>query len=176
MGLLAVVDTFLIYKIAEHRYSRNIAFVAAILFAVMPLSWILRRVLLESIQLPFILSSILFLVYKRNLTNENISVNNKDTNRHNNNLNIFTIVLSGIFLGLAIFTKLPAFLMIPVVGYLVYTNSNNNRYNNKFKNIKVLGLWFIPVILIPMIWPAYATLTGHFDEWINGVLWQADRK
>src|SRR5215212_11790276 len=77
MGLLAVLDTFLIYKIAEHRYSRNIAFVAAILFAVMPLSWILRRVLLESIQLPFILSSILFLVYKRNLTNENIRVDNK---------------------------------------------------------------------------------------------------
>jgi hypothetical protein len=64
--------------------------------------------------------------------------------------------------------------MIPVVAYLVYTNSNN-YYNNKFKNIKVLGLWFIPVILIPMIWPAYATLTGHFDEWIHGVLWQADR-
>ena len=175
MGLLAVVDTFLIYKIAEYRYNRNIAFVAAILFAVMPLSWILRRVLLESIQLPFILSSILFLVYKRNLTNEHIRVDNKDTNRHNNNLNIFTIVLSGIFLGLAIFTKLPAFLMIPVVAYLVYTNSNNNYNNNKFKNIKVLGLWFIPVILIPMIWPAYATLTGHFDEWINGVIWQADR-
>jgi len=175
MGLLAVVDTFLIYKIAEYRYNRNIAFVAAILFAVMPLSWILRRVLLESIQLPFILSSILFLVYKRNLTNEHIRVDNKATNRHNNNLNIFTIVLSGIFLGLAIFTKLPAFLMIPVVAYLVYTNSNNNNYNNKFKNIKVLGLWFIPVILIPMIWPAYATLTGHFDEWINGVIWQADR-
>jgi hypothetical protein len=175
MGLLAVVDTFLIYKIAEYRYNRNIAFVAAILFAVMPLSWILRRVLLESIQLPFILSSILFLVYKRNLTNENIRVNNRDTNRPINNLNIFTMVLSGIFLGLAIFTKLPAFLMIPVVAYLVYTNSNNNYNNNKFKNIKVLGLWFIPVILIPMIWPAYATLTGHFDEWIHGVLWQADR-
>src|SRR5215207_3539568 len=174
MGLLAVLDTFLIYKIAEHRYGRNVAFVASILFAVMPLSWILRRVLLESIQLPFILSSILFLVYKRNLTIGSISVNNKDTNSYNSNSSIFTIVLSGIFLGLAIFTKLPVFLMIPVVAYLVYTNSNNNN-NNRYKNIKVLGLWFIPVILIPMIWPAYATLTGHFDEWIHGVLWQADR-
>jgi len=174
MGLLAVLDTFLIYKIAEHRYGRNVAFVASILFAVMPLSWILRRVLLESIQLPFILSSILFLVYKRNLTIGSISVNNKDTNSYNSNSSIFTIVLSGIFLGLAIFTKVPVFLMIPVVAYLVYTNSNNNN-NKKYKNIKVLGLWFIPVILIPMIWPAYATLTGHFDEWIHGVLWQADR-
>ena len=172
MGLLAVVDTFLIYKIAEHRYSRNIAFVAAILFAVMPLSWILRRVLLESIQLPFILSSILFLLYKRNLNIGNIGVNNRDTNHYNNNLNLFTISLSGVFLGLAIFTKVPAFLMIPVVAYLVYTSNSNNHY----KRIKVLGLWFIPVILIPMIWPAYAASTGHFDEWIHGVLFQASRE
>src|SRR5919106_967186 len=118
MGLLAVLDTFLIYKIAEYRYGRNVAFVASILFAVMPLSWILRRVLLESIQLPFILSSILFLLYKRNLTIGNISVNNRDTNSYNSNINIFTIVVSGIFLGLAIFTKLPAFVMIPLVAYL----------------------------------------------------------
>ncbi|HJU60377.1 MAG TPA: phospholipid carrier-dependent glycosyltransferase, partial [Nitrososphaeraceae archaeon] len=173
MGLLAVLDTFLIYKIAEHRYSRNVAFVASILFAVMPLSWMLRRVLLESIQLPFILSSILFLFYKRNLTvGDNNSIKDKNSNYHNNNLIIFTTILSGIFLGLAIFTKLPAFLMIPLVAYLVYTHSNNN---NNHKNIKTLGLWFIPVILIPMIWPAYAISTGNFDEWLNGVLWQADR-
>ena len=60
MGLLAVVDTFLIYKIAEHRYNRNIAFVAAILFAVMPLSLLTRGIFLDSILLPFLLSSILF--------------------------------------------------------------------------------------------------------------------
>jgi 4-amino-4-deoxy-L-arabinose transferase-like glycosyltransferase len=171
MGLLAVVDTFLIYKIAEHRYGRNVAFIAAILFAVMPLSWILRRILLESIQLPFILSSILFLLYRRNLTIGNIGVNNRDTNSYNSNKNIFTIVVSGIFLGLAIFTKLPAFVMVPLVAYLVYNNSKNN-----YKGIKVLGLWFVPVLLIPMIWPAYAASTGHFDEWINGVLLQADMK
>ena len=35
--------------------------------------------------------------------------------------------------------------MIPVVGFLIFTNSN--------KRLKVLGLWFIPVILIPLIWP-----------------------
>ena len=28
MGILAVVDTFLIYKIAEWRYNRNVAFIA----------------------------------------------------------------------------------------------------------------------------------------------------
>src|SRR5215203_773729 len=165
MGLLAVLDTFLIYKIAEHRYSRNIAFVAAILFAVMPLSLLTRGIFLDSILLPFLLSSILFAIYSKEI--KTIELNRRNTK------NLF-VLLSGIFLGLAIFTKLPVFLMIPVVAYLVYTNSNNNN-NKKYKNIKVLGLWFIPVILIPMIWPAYATLTGHFDEWIDGVLWQADR-
>src|ERR687895_1736643 len=42
MGLLAVADTFLVYKIAERRYNRTVAFIAAALFAVMPISWILR--------------------------------------------------------------------------------------------------------------------------------------
>jgi hypothetical protein len=168
MGLLAVVDTFLIYKIAEYRYNRNIAFVAAILFAVMPLSLLTRGIFLDSILLPFLLSSILFALYSKET--KTIEFTRRNTK------NLF-VLLSGIFLGLAIFTKLPAFLMIPVVAYLVYTNSNNNyNNNNKFKNIKVLGLWFIPVILIPMIWPAYAMLTGHFDEWIHGVLFQASRE
>ena len=48
MGILAVVDTFLIYKIAERRYNRNVAFIAAILFAVTPLGWLFRRMYLRS--------------------------------------------------------------------------------------------------------------------------------
>ena len=48
MGILAVVDTFLIYKIAERRYNRNVAFIAAILFAVMPYTWLIRRVLIRA--------------------------------------------------------------------------------------------------------------------------------
>ena len=63
MGILAVVDTFLIYKISDIRYNRKVAFIASILFAVMPLTWLTRRIYLDSIMLPFILSSILFAVY-----------------------------------------------------------------------------------------------------------------
>src|ERR687896_1163568 len=44
MGVLAVVDTFLIYKIAEMPYNRNVAFISSILFAVMPSTWFIRRV------------------------------------------------------------------------------------------------------------------------------------
>jgi hypothetical protein len=159
MGLLAVADTFLIYTISEIRYSRSIAFIASILFAVMPITtWFLRRVWLEPIQLPFILTSILFAVfYTKNSIGKN--KNKKGFPR---------ILLSGVFLGLAIFTKIPALTMIPLVGFLIYQNNNNNRK-------LTLGLWFIPVILIPLIWPAYATYRGEFDLWLDGVLWQTHR-
>ena len=64
MGVLAILDTFLIYKISERYYnSRNVALIASILFAVMPITWLLRRVWLEPIQLPFVLASVIFAVY-----------------------------------------------------------------------------------------------------------------
>jgi hypothetical protein len=66
MGLLAIADTFLVYKVAERRYNnRMVGFIAAILFAVMPMTWMLRRIMLESILLPLLLTSILFAVYLR---------------------------------------------------------------------------------------------------------------
>ena len=40
--------------------------------------------------------------------------------KRNSNYNILLILLSGIFLGLAIFTKLPAFSIIPLMGFLFY--------------------------------------------------------
>ena len=38
MGILAVIDTFLVYKISERMYNRNVALFASILFAVMPVT------------------------------------------------------------------------------------------------------------------------------------------
>jgi len=120
MGILAVVDTFLIYKIAEHRYNRNVAFIASILFAVMPITWLTRWMLLESLLLPFLLCSILFAVYSLMKNSPfplpSPSLANYNKNKRNNK-RIPLILLSGIFLGLAIFTKIPAFTMIPLVGF-----------------------------------------------------------
>lgn len=45
MGMLAIADTFLVYKIAEIKYNRNVSFIAAVLFAVMPATWVLRKIL-----------------------------------------------------------------------------------------------------------------------------------
>jgi asparagine N-glycosylation enzyme membrane subunit Stt3 len=170
MGILAVADTFLIYKISERRYNRNIALIASALFAVMPITLLLRRIYLDSIMLPFLLSSILFAVYANDFKN---IYNNKNrlipslpaTNCTRKNI---LILLSGLFLGLAIFTKIPAFTMIPIVGLLIYTSSKDRKLNK-------LAIWFIPVILIPSIWPAYAVMTGEFGLWIDAIAWQVNR-
>jgi len=164
MGILAIVDTFLVYKIAEYRHGRNVALASSVVFAVMPLSWLYRWILLDSILLPFLLSSILLAVYLKKLSDRNSNNHIKD-----NKLDIkIPILLSGILLGLAIYTKIPAFTMIPLVGFLVYKNSN--------KSWKLLGLWFIPVILIPLMWPAYSISVGQFDEWLHGILWQGTER
>jgi hypothetical protein len=172
MGALAVVDTFLIFKVAERRYNnRNVAFIAAILFAVMPMSWLVRRILLDSLFLPFLLLSILFTMDTKNRNtkssdNPNYILDSKDYS--DNKMSLLTM-LSGIFLGLAIFTKIPAFTMLPLVGLLIYDNVNGSR-RRKLKN---LGLWFVPVILIPLIWPTYAISAGELENWLNGLSWQA---
>jgi hypothetical protein len=184
MGLLAVSDTFLIYKITERRYhNRNVALIAAILFAVMPYGWLFRRIFLETIQVPFLLTSILLAVYLKDslkiIKDKNSNSNSKNTLRSKT---ISMILLSGASLGLSIFTKVPVFTIIPLVGFLIYTNTNSNdddnnnntngRHRRRRTRLRNLGLWFIPVILIPLIWPAHAMIIGEFDQWIHGVLWQ----
>ena len=152
MGILAVADTFLVFKISERLYNRNVASFASILFAVMPVTWFTRMILLDSILLPFLLLSILLAL---------CPVQSKSKN-------YVLILISGISLGLAIFTKVPAFTMIPLVGFLVYSRNN--------KSLKVLGLWFLPVVLIPLIWPAQSILANQFEIWIKDVMWQASRE
>ena len=158
MGILAVIDTFLIYKISESMYNRNIALFASILFAVMPVAWFTRMILLDSILLPFLLFSIFLAVHATKSKSEK-------NNKNNNNI---LIVLSGVLLGIAIFTKIPAFTMIPLVAFLIYRNNN--------RSLKALGIWFVPVILIPLIWPAQSILAGAFTSWTNDVLWQISRE
>jgi dolichyl-phosphate-mannose--protein O-mannosyl transferase len=154
MGLIAVADTFLVYKIAERRYNRTIALIAATLFAVMPFSWLLRRILLDNLLLPFLLCSVFFALSAREKENK-VTSPCKDT---------MLILLSGIFLGLAIFTKIPSFAFIPLLSFILLTQT---------RNFKSFLLWLIPVLAIPSIWPAYAMYSGEFEEWKNDILWQA---
>jgi dolichyl-phosphate-mannose-protein mannosyltransferase len=162
LGILAVIDTFLIYKISESRYNKNVALIASVLFAVMPMTWILRRIYLDNLLMPLLLSSILFALYIRQPNNSD----NQRTHRIKINENL-VVLSSGIFLGLAIYTKIPAFTMIPIVGFLVLSNSKSRK--------KALVIWLLPVILIPLLWPGYAIMNGEFNLWLNGVMFQQNR-
>jgi hypothetical protein len=160
MGVFAIVDTFIIYKIAEIRYNRNIAFIASLLFAVMPLTWMTRRIYLDSILVPFLLLSVLFALMYANTKPKSKEKNRDKTSK-------ILVLLSGIFLGLAIFTKIPAFTMIPLVaGILTYSNH---------RALGSLAIWLTPVLLIPAIYPGYAILQGEYDEWRRDISYQTDR-
>ena len=164
MGILAVIDTFLIYKISESRYNGNLAFIASILFAVMPMSWFTRRIFLDSILIPFLLTSILFAVNQSGNTNDI----NKKINKSIYSNNLLRVVLSGTFLGLAIFTKIPVFVTIPSIGFIIFTKNN--------RSWKILGMWFIPIILIFLIWPSYSLAVGHYNSWWDGIVRQSVRQ
>jgi len=170
MGILAVVDTFLVYKIAETRYNRKVAFISATLFAVMPLSSILREILLDSIELPFILLSILFAVYYAKYESQN--------GAYNNDKKFLLVLISGIFLGLAIFTKVPVFILIPLLAFIILQSNKKGMFWNvsRGKGLKTLAIWFVPVVLIPVIWPSYALSVGQFGEWLDGVIYQTGRQ
>lgn len=146
MGLLAVFDTLLVYKIAEKRYGTKVAIFSSVFFAVMPISWVMRRVLLDSLLLPFLLLSILLALHSREKR--------------------WLVPASGICLGLAIFTKVPVFTLIPLIAYLVYSQN---------KNKKLVILWLIPVLLLPLAWPAQSLMTNQFANWEKDVLWQSHR-
>jgi hypothetical protein len=149
MGLLAVLDTFLIYKIVQIRYSEIAAFLSASLFAVLPFTWIFKRILLDSIVVPLVLGAILLAIYST-------KTKQKRT----------LIIFSGCLLGLAVFTKVPAFTMIFVVAWIIYAD------RKKFSDILLL---MIPFVLIPLIWPINAIMLDQFDLWQKGVLWQTQR-
>ena len=176
MGILAIIDTFLVYKISEYRYNRNVALIASILFAVMPATWLLRKILLESLLLPLLLSSILFAVYysSRKMSNPSttadyvkMNLDQKVKTKNNNNFMILPMI-SGIFLGLAIFVKIPIITMTPLVAYLILSRRRD-------KSRRAFWVWIIPVILIPMIWPIYSILVGDFDQLLEDLAWNTQR-
>ncbi|MDE1826770.1 MAG: glycosyltransferase family 39 protein [Thaumarchaeota archaeon] len=148
MGLLAIADTFLIFQISEKRYNTKTAIAASLLFAVMPMTWITRRILLDSILLPFLLLSILLAIYSKD-------------SKHKSTL----VLLSGICMGLVLFTKVDMVIMLPLLIFLVY----------KSAGLRKIGLWFIPVILIPLIWPIESIMRGEFNLWLDDIMWQTGR-
>jgi hypothetical protein len=72
--------------------------------------------------------------------------------------------------------------MIPLIGYLICISTNKNQSNNSKDScynhidIKKLEIWFIAVILIPLIWLIYSVSIGEFDIWLQDMIWNAQRE
>lgn len=152
MGLFAVIDTFLIYAISKKLYGRNVGIISSLLFSVLPFTWALRRIYLESILLPLLLSSVLLVLYSNSLRKKTTWL---------------LIFFSGVLLGLAIFTKAPLFTMIPFLIILIYKQNSKIAY---------VILFMIPVIAIPAIWPMDALSKGEIGQWSLGVSSQIARE
>ena len=41
---------------------------------------------------------------------------------------------------------------------------------------KTIMLFMLPVIVIPLIWPAHAFFSGDLNQWLDGVFWQATER
>lgn len=149
MGMLAICSTFLVYLVAKEKFGQDVALLSSILFAVMPFTWIFNRILLDSILLPFLLASILLAI--------------RFSKTHGS---LWLALLSGTLLGLAIFTKIPAFVFIPLGIWIIF------QKRRKFQD---LIIWVIPVLLIPLLWPANSVFLDQFDLWIKDVFWQTQR-
>lgn len=150
VGILAMIDTLLIYKIAQMKFNHKIALIAALLFSVMPFTWIFRRILLDSMLMPFLLGSILLAMYYGNSNGKR-----------------WLIPLSGVLLGIAIFTKIPVITFIPLVAWIVY---------QKQRKILDIFLVVIPSSMIPLMWPLNSLLSGHSDLFLKDVFWQIQRE
>ena len=189
MGTLAIFDTFLLYLISERRYNRRVAFAASLLFAGMPLPLLLlRRVWLEPIQLPFIMSSILFALWLQGSSNNprilGTILGNRSKDHGNSTAvsylhlckrrrkrNAFSFAsISGALLGISVFTKVPAFTFIPLVAFLIYDSLGRNGRTS------ALFVWLVSLLGIAMIWPVYSFSIGEGSAWINGILWQTNRE
>ena len=151
MGLLAVLDTFLVYRIAEARLGRRTAIVAAVLFAAMPMTWMLRRIVLDGLALPLVLSSILLALHSGGGSPRRGAA---------------LLACSAALLGLAAFTKLTAVSMFPVVAYLAVSS----------RGWRALPAWLAAAAAVPAAWPAAALHAGQARLWLDGVLWQAGRQ
>ena len=152
MGLLAVLDTFLVYRIAGARLGRRAAIIAAVLFAAMPMTWMLRRIVLDGLALPLVLSSILLALH----------AGGGGSPRRGGAL----LACSAVLLGLAAFTKLTAVSMLPVVAYLAVSA----------RGWRALPPWLALAAAVPAAWPAAALHASQARLWLDGVLWQAGRQ
>lgn len=142
MGLVAVIDTLLLYLLVKKIYGRaSIALVASALFATSAGSWLLRRVTLDSFMTTFILLSYLVIC-------AGISKNR--------------ILFSGLAFASALLCKLTAiFFVFPVV-FRIYNHSSTGK-----SRLRNLLSWLLISSIGPVAWISYAYSRGELETLVS---------
>ena len=115
------------------------------------MTWMLRRIVLDGLALPLVLSSILLALHSGGGSDRRGAA---------------LAACSAVLLGLAAFTKLTAVSMVPVVAYLVVSA----------RGWRALPAFLALAAAVPAAWPASALHAGQARLWLDGVLWQAGRQ
>jgi 4-amino-4-deoxy-L-arabinose transferase-like glycosyltransferase len=148
--LLNLVSLILVYKIATLFFDNKIASLAAFLYAIDPVSILYVQTLLaDTIVTTIFLLSIWFLFCS--FKNERAS----------------EIILSGIFLGLAVLTK-PVFQYFPVIVFIMIVISFNKAWKNTLKYSLLFISGFV-LVVTPLLYhnynlynkPAISTVVGR---------------
>jgi len=141
-SLTIVVAYFMIRKIFNER----IAIISGLLLALSPFYLAYSRIIhLDALLASFMTLSLLsFLIYMDRLENTKF------------------LVMSGIFAGLAVLTKVPAFFLFPFIALLVFLCFVHARITSSFhvqkllkKFIKIYSIWILTTFAVIFImWPA----------------------
>lgn len=150
MGLLAVLDTFLIYMVARTAYGVRQGLLASALFAVMPALLVVRMVTLDSLLLPFALASVLLALHAGGA----------------GRARAVAVIASGVAMGCAVFTKIPTVALLPLGAFLICSATGRLRY---------AVLWLACALAVPSAWPASAAWNGDFAGWLYDVVAQGVR-
>lgn len=169
---LAVVDTLLIYGIARRLYgSRWAALGAAAFFALTPATWLFTLVLLDSFFVFWTLLGLLLLLM------------GQGRRRGVSRPALFTA--SGLAVGLAFITKIPALTFLPLFVMLLFPGltrwprrspRGRRPKSTALRKERLLPLlWFAGAAAGALLWVGYALVVGEFQDLLKGIFWQSGR-
>lgn len=142
MTLFGLGCVFLVSKIGEVLYGKRTGLFAAALFALTPWQLIMSRVFLVDVQCLFF--SLLYLLV-------GIWAIQKNSNK--------LLLLSGIFFGLALLTKLFAvFMLIPLALIYIYWGPKERK-----RILQGMGIFFLSALLLQVLWYNVISGRGLYD-------------
>ncbi len=165
MLLFHLGTVLLLYNIVLKQTGRTwLAFVAAIVYTLSPLSLIHgRRVLLDNIMAFWMMASISLFLNHRN--------------------RVLPMLYSGICYGIAVLSKENAILLLPAFTYGLWSQIRSSQYNSRFSRLA----WLFPVGAIISSYLVFAALRGELFHFPSGdsdstvslfgtLFWQTGRK